>query len=110
MQEGKYGRNCRRSSSSADCNASVWYKNWETVRGYESREKKNGKWRNIKNTNKYDTYTTRTKTNIDSKRDLWNTHTRVNIYIYTSSIESKITRNDDDVDEDDETAVVDTAQ
>jgi len=39
-QEEKYGRNCRRSSSSADYNASVWYKNWGKMRVCERREKR----------------------------------------------------------------------
>jgi hypothetical protein len=39
MQEEKYGRNCRRSSSSADCNASMWHKNARTTLVCERRKK-----------------------------------------------------------------------
>jgi len=107
-QEEKYGKNCRRSSSSADYNASVWYKNWGTTRVCERRGTKNRKWRNIKNTNKYATYTTRTKTNVDDRRDLWNAHIyRAMATRAESRIATTITTTDND---DDETAVVDIAR
>jgi hypothetical protein len=36
----------------------------------KKRKKEQKKWRNIKNTNKYATYTTRMKTNNDERTDL----------------------------------------
>ena len=78
-REEKYGRNCRRSSSSADCRASMRQNkngrsNSASMR--KKRKKKNKKkWRNIKNTNKYATHTTRMKANDEKRRDLWKAHT-----------------------------------
>ncbi len=47
-QEEKYGRNCRRSSSSADCKASMRHnKNGETALVCERKGKKNKKSREI---------------------------------------------------------------
>jgi hypothetical protein len=74
----------------------------------QKKGKKNRKWRNIKNTNKYATYTTRTKTNVDDRRDLWNAHIyRAMATRAESRIATTITTTDND---DDETAVVDIAR
>ena len=73
-QKGKYGRNCRRLSFSADCSASVWHKNREIAR---KKGKKNKNWRNIENTNKYKTYATmgRTRKKDGERKDFWNAYT-----------------------------------